>query len=111
MVAWGCGPVGMLFHLHLHLRVHLRLSTSSPSGATVEFLQLLCNTLPGDLPGVCLPPLGLRQPFPHSSRRFGGHFRSRGGPAENSPDTGDGGHGWPGVKPVSAKPETPRRAR
>ena len=60
MVAWGCVPVGLLFHLHLHLRLHLCPSTSRPSGATVAHLQLLCNTLPGDLAGVYLPPLGLR---------------------------------------------------
>ena len=63
MVAWGCVPVGLLFHLHLHLRLHLRPSTLSPSNATMEFLQLLCDTLPGDLAGVCLPPFGLRYGF------------------------------------------------
>ena len=60
MVAWCCVPVGLLFHLHLHLHLHFRRSTSRPSGATVAHLQLLCNTLPGDLAGVYLPPLGLR---------------------------------------------------
>ena len=60
MVAWGCVPVGVLFHLHLHLRLHLCPSTSRPSGATVALLQLLCDILPGDLAGVYLPPLGLR---------------------------------------------------